>query len=325
MTGVVEGRLERGEGSSCVPVRVGNDGDGLIEAHDAFHARHRLGRGGVDGRELAAVDRRDLDGGVEHARQGEIDAIDRAAVDLRGDVQTRPGSAPDGVRVGTLQRRTRRDGNRGGCRRKLSEACALPRSLMDDTRSDCLALRHPDAEACRSGGEQHVPGSGARHGHAVLPGAANGRGAASHLGAEPARQAIRSVVHAPHERCGNVADEGSQHVRVGVGIEGRCLPDPHQIPVSVHFLGGHHGQRRLRPLAHLAVGDQNGDEIIRRDRDPGGELTLFGGIGRYDALSAGREQQLSRPQHETASNQGAGADESASRPFPHNGLLVNAG
>src|SRR5215472_15687607 len=80
MTGVVEGRLERGEGSSRVPVRVGNDGDGLIEAHDALHARHRLGRGGIDGRELAAVDRRDLDRGVEHARQFEIDAIDRAAV-----------------------------------------------------------------------------------------------------------------------------------------------------------------------------------------------------------------------------------------------------
>lgn len=81
----------------------------------------------------------------------------------------------------------------------------------------------------------------------------------------------------------------------------------------------------VRSLAHLAVWDQNGDEIIRRDRDPGGELTLFGGIGRYDTLPAGRKQQLSRPQHETAPDQAAGANESAPRPFPHNGLLIDAG
>ena len=68
MTGIVERRLERGERLARLPIAVGDDRDGLVQAHDAFHARHRLGGAAVHRDELAAVDRRDLDGGIEHAR-----------------------------------------------------------------------------------------------------------------------------------------------------------------------------------------------------------------------------------------------------------------
>ena len=77
VAGIVELGVDRGERLACAPVGVGDDGDSVFQPHDAFHAGHRLRGTAVDGHELAAGDRRHLDGRAQHAWRAEVDPVHR--------------------------------------------------------------------------------------------------------------------------------------------------------------------------------------------------------------------------------------------------------
>ena len=299
------------------PVAVGNDGDRLLELHHFLDAGHPLGRRRVDRHQPAALHGSDVDGRVEHAGQREVDAVAQAAVDLRGNVEARRGRAPDGVGVGILERRIGRggDGRRG--LGQIAEGRALPRRRVGDVRTDRRAFVGADAEALGRRHEQHLARRRPRDAHAVT-GAAHGHRAAGGLRAEPARQAVGAVVDGASERSRHrLARERAEHVGVGVGVEGRSLLDAHALPVRFHLLGRHHGEAGLRPLPHLAVRDQDGDEVVGSDGDPGRQLALVDRVGRDDAVAAGREGDAGHAEDEPAADEAAGADEGASRPLTH--------
>ena len=314
---VVVPGAERREGLAGAPVAVSDHRDRLVELDDLLNAGHRLRRGGVDRHEPASLDGRDVDGRVEHAGQGEVDAVGGAAVDFRGDVEARLPGAPDGVGVGVLQGRVRRGGHRRRRLREVAEARALARPRVGDARPLGPALVDGDPEALGRGREQHLAGRRARHLHAVA-GAAHRERAAGGLGAEPAREAVGAVVDGASDRRGHrVAGERAQHVGVGVGVEGRRLADAHPLPVGLHLLGRHHRERGLRPLSHLAVGNQDGDEIVGGDGDPGRQFALVGGVGRDDAVAARRDDDAGDPEDEAAAGEGPGPDEGTARPLTH--------
>ena len=207
------------------------------------------------------------------------------------------------------------DGRRG--LRQLAEARALPRPGVADARPRRHALvgGHPEAIGRRR--EQHLARGRARQLHAVA-GAAHRHRAAGGLGAEPAREAVGAVVDgAPDRRGHRLAGERAQHVGVGVGVEGGRLADVHAVPVGLHLLGRHHREAGLRALPHLAVGNQDGDEVVGGDGDPGRQLALVGGVGRHDAVAARGDGDARDAEDEPAADQRPGADEGAARPLTH--------
>ena len=87
LTGIVECGVESAKSLARVPIAISNHRDGLIQLHDPFDAGHGLSRTTVDRQQRAAKDRRHVDGGVQHPGHREVDPVDRAPVDLRGNVK----------------------------------------------------------------------------------------------------------------------------------------------------------------------------------------------------------------------------------------------
>ena len=224
VAGIVVLGAQRGDRLAGPPVAVGDDGDRVLELHDLLDAGHRLRRSAIDRDQLAALHRCDVDRGMQHAGQREVDAVTDAPVDLWRDIEARLGGAPKRVGVGVLQGRIRRDGIRRRGLRQVAEARALPGWPVRDVRPGRRALRYRDTEPLRRGSYQHLPGRRSGHAHAVA-GAADRQRAAGGLGAEPARQAVGAVVDcAPERRRHRITGERAQHVGVRIGVEGGRLP-----------------------------------------------------------------------------------------------------
>ena len=320
--GIVVGRGQRGQCHPGAPVAVGDDGHRLVELHHAGDPRHRLGRGGVDRDEHAALYRCDIDGGVEHARQREVDAVDGAPVDFGRNVEPRRGRATQRVGLRVLQVGTRGHRLRRRCPRQLTEGRTLAGAGMRHPRLGRRAVRCGDTEPVRRGLEQHLLGGGAGQAHAVMPRAPDSRRTARGLRAEPPRQPVGAIVDGPsHGGRYGIAHERTEDERVGIHVEGRRLFDPDLGPVGLHLLGRHHRQPRQRPLSHFAMRDEDRHEVVRRDRDPGRQFALLFGVSGHDAVSTGREDDTADPQDEPAADQAPGADERASCPPTHRAPL----
>ncbi len=322
MPGIVVGRGQRGQGHPRAPVTVGDDGHRLVELHHAGDPRHRLGRGGVDRDERAALYRCDIDGGVEHARQREVDAVDGAPVDLGRNVEPRRGRATQRIGLRILQVGTRRHRLRRRRPRQLTEGRTLAGAGMRHPRLGRRAVRYGNPEPFRRGLDQHLLGGGAGQAHAVVPRAPDGRRTARGLRAEPPRQPVGAIVDGPsHGGRHRIAHERTEDERVGIHVEGRRLLDPDLTPVGLHLLDRHHRQPRQRPLSHFAMRNEDRHEVVRRDRDPGRQLALRFRVSRHDAVSTGREDDTADPQDEPAADKTPGADERAPCPFAHRALL----
>ena len=260
---------------------------------------------------------------MQQAGHREVDAVDRAPVHFGGNVEPRPGRPPDGIRVRVLQGGVGRNGVRRRLGGQLSECGGSSGCFVGHARAASLALLRAHAESSGRGGHQHLPRGCASDGHAVASGAAHRRRASGGLCAVPTGEAIRAVVECAHDRRRNdITGKCASHVRIGVGVERRRLLDPNQVPVGFHLLCRHHGQSRLRPLPHLAVGHQDGDDVVRRDQDPGVELAGAGGVVGDDAVTGWRKHHASDAHREAAANKSAGPDEGTTRPFTHGVLRV---
>ena len=322
MAGIVEPGLQGRKRLSCAPVAVGDDGDGFLQADDALDARHRLGGRRVYGDQLGAKDGRDVDGRIQHPRNREVDSVDGAAVDLLANVEPLSGRASDGVGVRILQRRVRRNGKMCGGRRQLAEAGASPGRVVENARAAGLALGRVDAEARGRGRDQHFLGGGPSDRHPEDTGRANRRGASGRLNAVPSRDPVGAVVECAAEQRGHrPARERADDVGVRVRAQRGRFLHPNEIPVGLHLLGSHHGQRGPGTLTHFAVRHEDGHEIVRGDGDPGVELPRLGRAVRNHAVPAGRERHTCHAEHQPAAHDGAGADKGASCPFAHGVLL----
>ena len=204
------------------------------------------------------------------------------------------------------------------CRlRQLAEAGALPGRRVRHARRGGRAFRNGDTETLGGRLEQHLLRGRAGDAHAETR-AAHRHRAARELRAEPARQPVRAVVDgASQRRRHRVAGERTQQVGVRICVERRRFLDPHQLPVGFHLLGCHHGQRGLRSLTHVAVRHQDGGEIVGRHRDPGGQLSLLGGVVGNQAVAARRQCDARDPQNQPAADERPRADEGAACPLTH--------
>ena len=61
---------------------------------------------------------------------------------------------------------------------------------------------------------------------------------------------------------------------VGERLVGRGPLGAHTRPVGAELLGRQHGERGVHALAHVDVGDVDGDGVVRADLDPAPEQTL---------------------------------------------------
>ena len=318
VSGVVVDRLQYGKGLPGTPEAVGDDGDGVVETDDTLDAGHRLGGSGVHRLELAAVHGSHIDGGVQHARHTEVDAVHGAAVYLGREVEPGLRRAANREAVGVLERRTRRHRQRRGDMREFAERGAPSRGVVHDTRALRAAFRRTDAELPGRGREEHLLGGRTGNPHAELARAADCRGATGDLEAEPAGDAVAAVVHAAREGCRDVvAAEGAHDITVRVLIPCRRFLHPDEAPVGLHVLGRHHGESGQRPLPHLAVRDEDGDDVVGGHRDPGGELSLLGRVGGNQRVPAGCEGEPGHAEQEAAAGDRAGPDEGAPRPLLH--------
>jgi hypothetical protein len=185
-------------------------------------------------------------------------------------------------------------------------------------------MRHPrvahharrclDAKLRRRGGDQHLPRGRAGDTHAVVARGPHRQRAAGDLEARQPGDAIRAVIEAALEGARH-AEKRARDVAVCVGIERRRLLDAHESPVRIHFFRRHHGQRGLRTLAHFAMGDEHGDDVVGRDGDPRVQSAGPVGIVRTHAVPARREDGPADAEREAAARERAGADEGAASPL----------
>ena len=315
---VVELGSESRQRLARAPEAVGHHDHGIFEHEHLRDAAHGFGRLRVHVHDAPTLHRGEVDRGVEHAGHTDIDPVDCAAVHLGRDVETLHRGAAQRERVGVLQRRARGDRQGRGEARQVAERGAAARGRVQHATTLRRALRRVDAELLRSRGQQHLLRGGAGHTHAVLARAADRRRAAGHLEAEPLRNLESAVVDAAcHHRRDVVATQRADDVAVGILVERRGLLHAHETPVGVHLLGGHHRQRSGSALTHLAVRDEDGDQVVRRDGDPGGELAVLAGVGRDQRVAAGRQGEAGDAEQEAAARDGAGTDEGAPCPLVH--------
>ncbi|EEF24297.1 conserved hypothetical protein, partial [Ricinus communis] len=114
------------------PRGIGDDRDGIGQAHHLTHAPHAHGAGAIHRADLAVEDGTGRDGGIAHAFPRHVDAELGAAVDLRRAVHPSQRLADHGVMAWRLQRRIRRHRQGRSRRDELTVAqCASGRGVPD--------------------------------------------------------------------------------------------------------------------------------------------------------------------------------------------------
>ena len=188
---------------------------------------------------------------------------------------------------------------------------------MGHARVGDRAFGRADAELRGGGPQQHLARRGAGDAHAVVSGAAHRHRSAGDLQSKPAREAVGAVVETALEWTRHVVDERAHDVGVRIRIERRRFLHAHEVPVGVHLLRGHHGERGLRALTHLAVRDEDRDDVVGRHQDPRGELAALLGVLGTEPMASRRKRGSGHAEDEPAADERAGADERASRPLAH--------
>jgi hypothetical protein len=268
------------------PGVVGHDGDALLHDDDGLdpaagqHLR-LVGHGG----DPAADGRRADHGDVLHALDMPIDAVDRHAQHLVGEVRALGRRADVLVLRRVLEGRVLGHGQRGG---SLGEAPvglgAARRGVADaGVPGRQLGLRHTHLLGC--GRDEQRPGAGGRLAHAAPAREPDRRAAARHLhGAQVPAEPEGRVQHLLEEATERLVleDEALDDVAVGEGAVGRGLLHVHGAQRHIELLGHDLLQAGVRALAHLRVGRQQVDGRVRADLDP--QRDQRPALGRAPAL-----------------------------------------
>ena len=254
---------------------LGDHRDAVRQPHGRDHARHLPDVGFVEALQRAGVHRRVHRGGIDHAGQLHVDAVDRRAVGLGRGVAPRHALADQPPVLAGFQFLGIDRGKRRGHLRKRGDLAI----------AQLLAVRRIDHEA-RLGfqrGDIHAPLLGrVLHQHLA------------HL-----RAGDPQIVEVEHRAA--AADDGHHLVVLeGVAVQRRVAPghlDRDLRPVGVHFLGDDHRQGRRGALAHFRAGADDSDRAVRRDPHP--VVVLLAGSRRVglrvanqlEAVGADREAE----------------------------------
>ena len=101
---VAKAGCQSAQAGDCGPIALGHHGDGIIKLDDLLHALDRQGRRGVHRCQLSAAHGCGLNRCHAHAGNRKIHAILRAAVDLKGDVETLHRLPHQAILRGVFQR-----------------------------------------------------------------------------------------------------------------------------------------------------------------------------------------------------------------------------
>ncbi len=310
---------ERRGAALRVPPRAADDGERCgraavrAEADDAFDAGERERRRDVDRARAAAehramADRREHEPGRTH-----VDAEDRRAVALRCGVDARRGGADQPPLLAPLHAHLAGRRRRGHARELAVVRAVAGRMADDAVADDDLAgrllprdRRRADQPRTRGrgGDAQHVPRiDDARRaagdvdaelardlGDDPLPGFRRRRLVA---GLGLARMEIRNARH--HRR----------HVAVEAVDGGGEQADACER--NVELFGDEHGERGMRPLAHLAAVHRQHHGAVARDLDPAVEADLAVG----DRKRVDRAEPVARRQESPADDERTGGADAA--------------
>ncbi len=246
--------------------------------HDLFHPGDGLCLGGVEAPDLAAEHR----GAGHHRGQktGEpgVEPELRGAVHLGGGVEAELRRAEQPVPAQLLEPDLLRDRHSRGQGGQLAKGERLSLASDDPAVFGPAAGRlHPPFSG--RGGDQHLPGGGARLRQAVPFAPDTAAPPCHHDGAE-----CRVVVSRGHWR----------------------RLDADFAPIALQFLGDQHGERGIDPLAHFRLVDDEGHRAVTTHAEEG--VRRKGRLRRFRGLVAKGEIE---PEYESAADEGAGFEKIA--------------
>ncbi len=246
------------------PPAIGDDGDGIRQAHDVPDALHVLDRCFVHRLQPALEDGAVDDRRVKHVRQPDVDGVDRLAGDFVGDLQPPARGAGKLPVLGVFELHLFRRRHPGGVFGDLAERQApLARGVGDDAvGGNALRRRHAPARGSRR--NQHFTRGGAGLTQVVLRCRDRAAGAGRHVAPDALAERVRL-------RC----DEFQ----------------PDLVPVAFKLFGDQHGEAGGRALPHLGAGDPDDHGVVRLDHDPAVDFgRAFVGTRRRGTARNGNSQ-----------------------------------
>ena len=256
MAAIAELRRQGAHALQRRPIAAGHHHHRVVEPNDLFHPLDRQCRRRIDPQQLAAAHRRGHHRRHPHPRQGEIDAILGAAIDLGGNVEAIDRLADQAIVGAGFQHRFARQ---AAPRRRLGQfaiAQAAPGRRMGHAAGRCGQFARRHAQPIGGGGDQRQPRRRPHHTHAELPGGADRRRAAGDLDRRIARQRREHHIGQMPDQIGMARHARDEHLgqrRVAKGIVRRRLLDAHVAPVGVQLVGQHLRQRGVRSLPEIDV------------------------------------------------------------------------
>ena len=260
-----------------LPVAIGDHGDKISHIEDLEHAGHGFGGTCVHGFDRCTDHRGRLD------RYIGVDAKDRAAIDLFRNIVARFRLAHDRIFVRCFQCRPCGQALLRRGERKLRKGCGPAAPGMGDHAVGGCDFPSRDLPFARCRRDQHFAGGCAGGAHRSLAGGAHRITAAGELQTHGLRQFQDPASDGRFEQ-GRDLEIGSEKIagdRIGDILHvRRRLENSHLVPVRVHLVGQHLGERGIDALSHFGVRDDGGDDIVGIDLDPGIEQPLIFPVGQ---------------------------------------------
>ncbi len=233
MPALIPGNRQRFQRRLGLPPGVSHHSDGVVaDLNDFLDARHGRDLGSIEAGDRATENRAGADGGIEHARQPEIGAIDLLAVQLVHCVEPLHRLADNGPFAGRLELDLLRRFELGRGRRDLAIGNRAAGWRVGDHAVGRLAFAFRHAPFLGSGLDEHDPGRSPAFAH-ILVAFANATRAAG----------------------GEVAPDT---VAAQVLTRGRVFP-AHLGPIRLEFLSDELGETGQRALPHFRARNAHHD------------------------------------------------------------------
>ena len=316
----VERRIKRIDGLLGLPIAVGNNRNKMMLMYDFDDPRHGFRRARVDTSNDRANHRRTHDSGIFHARQVCINPELGRAINFRRNVEALLWLAHDLVFGGLFQLGLGRRRVSGGFFREIRIAARLARGIVKDMRTFGAQLARRHVPCLRRGFDNHLACCRTGNPHAALSCQANGCRTARNLNFHPLGKGEKNAVHSTIQKSRDRRFARQIFPRESivrkVFMRGRFLKS-NAVPVSIHLIGQHLGQRCRSALPHFRMRCDRRDQIIGIDFNPcvDERLALIGHHASQFRCAVARAD--CNADHKRAACQNACSDKTSSCPLIH--------